>query len=101
MSLPQPNRCSSPGDDGGRGRGRLRLTLQLEVAGDAVPRVEGEQLAQDGRQLGPGYDEVDHAVIPEEFRRLKSLRQRLVVSLLDDARAREADHGAALGNENG
>jgi hypothetical protein len=46
----------------------------------------------------PVNDEVDHPVVAQELRALEAVWQLLADRLLDDARAREADERAGLGD---
>jgi len=49
-------------------------------------------------ELGPAHDQIEHAVLEQEFAALESLGQLLANRLLDDAWTGEADEGARLGD---
>ena len=93
-------------DRRGVGAGALTSSRVRAPAARAARLARG-RLGQEPAQLGDGraqivamHHHIDHAVVAQIFRLLKSVRQFLANGLLDDARAGEADQRAGLGDLN-
>src|SRR5881628_1626665 len=76
----------------GEERERL-LVIQLYFSG----KEEVQGMDQVSAHLTPVDDGVEHSVLEQELRALKTLRELLPDRLLDDARPGEADQSAGFG----